>query len=152
MPDWKKIHEFVSYVQDYNTKDDDEDEATLGNLADPNYADIKAIKEDNALRKFKDKTGYDKVKVADIYKMAKHLKLVVRRTSDDSAHVTGVILLVTEDGKEFIHKSKRLKLKTGKWHAVAKYYVPWQTAVAVFALVASIIGIVISIIALNKST
>ena len=73
MPSFKKIYQFVAFVDKYNTKDNEEDDATLNNLADRNYHINKAIKEDNALRKFKDKLKYDNVQVAQIYSQAKEL-------------------------------------------------------------------------------
>lgn len=71
------MYEFVSYVNDFNTKDVDED-GTLNNLIDQNYYDLKAIKEDNAPRNFHKKKGYSKTRVANIYREAKALKLEAR--------------------------------------------------------------------------
>lgn len=141
MPSWKAIHQFVSYVQAYNTKDNDEDDAHLVNLVDPNYADIKAIKEDNALRKFNEKYGYGKIKVADLYKSAKHLHFVERRDNNNSTHVQGIAIIVTEEGKEFISSSKILKLKIGKWNAIVQYYKPWSMVIALGSLIVSIVAL-----------
>lgn len=143
MPDFKKIHEFVTFVNKANTKDDEEDEATLNNLVDPNYGDIKAIKQDNALRKFAENTKYNKVKVADIYKLAKKLGYLEQRDSSNSTHVQGIGIIVTEDGKEFIHRSKRLKLMTGKWHSVVMYFAPWSLVISLVAIIISIISVVV---------
>lgn len=43
MPNFSKLYEFVSYVDQYNNKDIDDD-GTLNNLVDQNYYDLKAIK------------------------------------------------------------------------------------------------------------
>lgn len=122
MPNFKKMHQFVTFVSKYNTKDNEEDDATLNNLADENYYALKAIKEDNALRKFKDKFKYDNVEVAEIYRQAKQLGFVRRVTNEDNSHVAGVAVFVEFEGTEFIHKSKRLKLNTGKWDAWIRYH------------------------------
>ena len=122
MPDFRKIHQFVAFVDKCNTKDNEEDDATLNNLADRNYHIIKAIKEDNALRKFKDKYKYDSVKVAEIYGAAKELGFLERVDSTVEPHVVGICVLVTFKGKEFIHQTRRLKLKTGKWSAWVEHH------------------------------
>lgn len=145
MPDFKKIHEFVTYVHKYNTKDDDEDEATLNNLVDPNYADIKAIKEDNALRKFNELTQYGKVKVANIYKSAKDLGYLEKRDSTNSTHVSGIGIILPEKGKEFIHTSTVLKLKTGKLVAKLNYYYKPLTILGAF-LGASVATLIIDLV------
>lgn len=143
MPDFKGVYKFVEYVNAYNTKDEEEDEATLNNLVDPNYADIKAIKQDNALRKFAQKTSYDKARVANIYKSAKHLGLLEQRDETNSTHAQGVVIVVTEKGKEYIHKSKGIKLKTGKWHFVVQYFAPWSLVLSIIAIVVSIVSLYI---------
>lgn len=140
MPNFKQMYEFVSYVSDYNTKDVEED-GTLNNLVDPNYYDIKAIKEDNALRNFQKRKGYSETKVADIYRDAKALNLLERRDSGNSTHVQGIGIVLTDEGRHFIETVKPFNWKRGKWHAVIKYYGSWS-------IVLSIIAIVISIIAL----
>lgn len=139
MPNWKVLNQFVSYVHSQNIKDYDQDEATLGNLIDPNFEDIKAIKEDNALRQFKDKMKYDRITVTDAYKSAKHLGLVQRRDSENSTHVQGVAIIVTEEGKEFIGT------RMGKWHIIIRYYASWSLVIALGSLIISIIAIVVAI-------
>lgn len=143
LPDFKKIHEFVTYVHKYNTKDDEEDEATLNNLVDPNYADLKVIKEDNALRKFNELRKYGKVKIADLYKSARDLGYLEKRDSSNSTHVQGTAIIVPERGKEFIHVSKRLKMRTGKWHAMVMYFAPWSLIISIVAIVVSVISIIV---------
>ena len=122
MPNFKKMHQFVAFVNRYNTKDNEEDDATLNNLADRNYHINKAIKEDNALRKFKDKYKYDSVEVAQIYTDAKELGFVERIDNTVQPHLAGICILVTFKGKEFIHESKILKLKTGRFDAWLQYH------------------------------
>ncbi len=122
MPNFKKMYQFVAFVEKYNTKDNEEDEATLNNLADRNYHIIKAIKEDNALRKFKDKYKYDNVQVAQIYLQTKELGFIERVDDTVQPNVAGVCLLVTFKGREFVRTSKRLKIKTGKSDAWIQYH------------------------------
>lgn len=119
MPNFKKMHEFVSYVNAYNTKDVEED-GTLNNLVDPNYYDIKAIKEDNALRNFRNKKGYREDTVADIYRDAKSLGYLKRRDGTNSTHVQGIGIVLSDEGRHFIEISKFLHWKKGKWHAMAQ--------------------------------
>jgi len=122
MPSFKKIYQFVAFVDKYNTKDNEEDDATLNNLADRNYHINKAIKEDNALRKFKDKLKYDNVQVAQIYSQAKELGFLERVDNTVQPNLAGVCILVTFRGKELIHTSKRLRFKTGMLDAWLRYH------------------------------
>ena len=122
MPNFKRMHQFVTYVHSYNTKDYEEDDATLNNLTDENYLFIKAIKKDNALRKFKDKFKYNTPEVSKIYNDAIELEFIKKMTTENNPRVAGEIILMEFKGEEFIHKSKRLKLSTGKWEAVLNYH------------------------------
>lgn len=140
MPSFKKMHEFVTYVSERNTKDVEED-GTLNNLVDPNYYDLKAIKEDNALRNFQKRKGYSEKNVADIYRDAKSLNYLERRDSTNSTHVQGVGIVLTDEGRHFIETSKFLGWKKGKWHAIVKYYGSWSIALSIIAIVISIIAL-----------
>jgi hypothetical protein len=147
MPKWNKIHAFVKFVHDENKKAVDDEEA-LGNLIDPNFYDQKAIKLDNAIRKFAKKQGYDQVEAVSIYKSAENLRYVRRKDAADGTHVVGIILQTTVEGDHFVETSG--KLNTGKWNGMAQYYMRWSTALSVIAIIVSIASVVVAIFALNK--
>lgn len=140
MPNFKQIREFVDYVNTHNEKDLDED-GHLGNQVDPNYWDLKAIKEDNALQNFKSKRHYDDKTVAVIYRDAKSLGLLERRDKSNSTHVQGVGIILTDDGRHFLETARPFNWKKGKWNTITKYYGSWSIALSAIAIVISIIAL-----------
>lgn len=145
MPYWKNLQKFVTFVEEYNTKDRDSEDATFTNLIDPNYTDAKAVVEEFGLRKFKEKVRLNDAEVAQIYKSALHMKFVEQRIrGENSTHAQGTAIVVTDLGREFIH-TNRIGLRTGKWHAIVKYYTPWTITIALGSLVVSFIALIASI-------
>ncbi len=60
--------------------------------------------------------------VAQIYNQAKELGFLERVDNTIQPNLAGICVLVTFKGKEFIHQSKRLRIKTGKLNAWVQYH------------------------------